>query len=88
MKQTKHLYISLDFLSQLSYNERKSIIELNRINKMNKDQLKRERVQSDWTREHVLNSEQRKELIMSKVLRAQEQLKRHKRVDVETQFRK
>jgi hypothetical protein len=55
---------------------------------MNKDRLKRERVQSDWTREHVLNSEQRKELIMSKVLRAQEQLKRHKRVDVETQFRK
>ena len=50
---------------------------------MKADQIKRERVQSDWTREHVLTSEQRKELIMKKVLRAQEQLKRHRRIQVD-----
>jgi len=50
---------------------------------MTVEQIKRERVQKDWTREHALTSEQRKELIMSKVIRAQEQLKRHRRIEVE-----
>lgn len=50
---------------------------------MTAEQLKRERVQSDWTREHALTSEQRKELIMKKVLRAQEQLRRHRRIPVD-----
>lgn len=48
---------------------------------MTVDQIK-QKVQRTWTREHILSSEQRKELIMNKVLRAQEQLKRHKRIDL------
>ncbi len=48
---------------------------------MNVEQNKHDRVRSDWIREHVLSSEQRKELIMNKVLRAQEQLKRLKRIE-------
>ncbi len=49
--------------------------------KMNIEQNKHDRVRNDWIREHVLSSEQRKELIMNKVLRAQEQLKRLRRIE-------
>lgn len=55
---------------------------------MKEDQSKRQIIQTNWTREFVLNSEQRKELIMKKVLRAQEQLKRHRRVAVDPQLSK
>ena len=50
---------------------------------MTEQLTKQERVQRDWTRENHLTSEQRKELIMMKVLRAQEQLKRHRRIPVD-----
>ena len=46
---------------------------------MTVEQIKKQNVQRTWTREHVLSSEQRKELIMNKVLRAQEQLQRQRR---------
>ena len=49
---------------------------------------KRQIIQANWTREHVLNSEQRKELIMKKVLRAQDQSKRHRRVAIAPQLSK
>ena len=50
---------------------------------MNVEQLKQERTRTDWIRDHALTSEQRKELIMRKVQRAQDQLKRFKRLETE-----